>query len=260
MTTKFVNGMLGDVLALEVIDEPEAAMSALDATRGRLLAELREPASASDLAARLGIPRQKINYHLRTLEAHGLVEVASTRRWGGLTERLVIAKARSFVISPGALGPVAVDPSLEVDRLSASYLIALAARAVRELGQLVRAALHAKKNLATLSIDTVIRFRSPADRAAFTAELTEAINGLVARYHDETSPGGRPHRLVLMAHPLIETPAASEGSPTSPAAGARPTNSLPTAHSPPPTAFETPATAPPSADPEEPQELSGGPA
>ena len=194
------------MLTLDVIHEPEAAMSALDATRGRLLAELREPASAAELSSRLGIPRQKINYHLRTLEAHGLVEVARTRRWGGLTERLVVAKARSYVISPGALGPVAVDPSLDVDRLSASYLIALAARAIRELGQLVRAALQAKKNLATLSIDTVIRFRTPQERAAFTAELTGAINQLVARYHDETAPGGRPHRLILMAHPLMETP------------------------------------------------------
>jgi predicted ArsR family transcriptional regulator len=189
---------------LSVIDDPSAAASALDPIRNRLLSELREPASAADLAERLEMPRQKVNYHLRTLEAHGLVSVAGTKRWGGLTERLVVARARSFVVSPSALGPIAADPALETDRLSASYLVALAARAVREVGQLIRGALEAKKHLATLSIDTVVRFRTAAERAAFTAELTESVNRLVAKYHDEKAPGGRAHRLVVMAHPLIE--------------------------------------------------------
>ena len=174
------------------------------------MSELKEPASAADLAERLTIPRQKVNYHLRTLEAHGLVSVAGTKKWGGLTERLVVAKARSFVVSPSALGPIAADPALEVDRLSASYLVALAARAVREVGQLIRGALEARKHLATLSIDTVVRFRSATERAAFTAELTESINRLVARYHDESTPGGRAHRLILMAHPLVEPTASAK--------------------------------------------------
>ncbi len=200
------------MLSLDVIDEPVAAAAALDPIRNRLLSELREPASAAELAARLAIPRQKINYHLRTLETLGLVSVAETRKWGGLTERLVVAKAASFVVSPSALGPLAADPAHEVDRLSASYLIALAARVVREVGSLIRRALEAKKHLATLSIDTVIRFRSAPDRAAFTAELTESINKLVAKYHDETAAGGRSHRLLLMAHPLPQPPNAEEQS------------------------------------------------
>ena len=96
------------------------------------------------------------------------------------------------------MGPVAVDPSREVDRLSASYLIALAARVVREVGDLVRRATESGKRLATLAVDTEVRFRSPADRAAFSQELTEAITKLVSKYHDESAPGGRPHRLVVV--------------------------------------------------------------
>jgi DNA-binding transcriptional ArsR family regulator len=187
---------------IAVIDEPAAATVALDPLRSRLLSELREPASAATLADRLGLPRQKVNYHLRTLEAHGLVRVAGRKRWGGLTERLLEASASAYVVSPGALGPVAADPDSEMDRLSAGYLIALAARAVREVGDLVRRASEAGKHLATLSVDTVIRFRSARDRAAFSRELTTEINRLVAKYHDESAPGGRPHRVVLLAHPL----------------------------------------------------------
>jgi DNA-binding transcriptional ArsR family regulator len=190
------------MLDIQVIEDPATATVALEPMRSRLLAELSAPASAATLAARVGVARQKVNYHLKTLEAHGLVRLAEERMWGGLTERLLVATAASYVVSPSALGPVAVDPDREVDRLSASYLIALGARLVREVGDLVRRATAAHKRLATLALDTEIRFGSPTDRAAFTQELTESIATLVAKYHDVSTPGGRAHRLVIVAHPL----------------------------------------------------------
>lgn len=192
---------MAGVLDVEVIDNPAAAVSALDPVRGRLLAELTEPASAAALASRVGVSRQKVNYHLRALEEHRLVTQAGERRWGGLKERLLVATAMSYVVSPRALGPVATDPGRTSDRLSASYLIALAARAVREVGELWAAARKADKRLATLSIDTAIRFRSPADRAAFTQELSDTVASLVARYHNETDTRGRGFRLLVAAYP-----------------------------------------------------------
>ena len=190
------------MLAVEVIDDPAAAAVALDPVRSRLLSELAEPASAATLANRLGIPRQKINYHLRALEAHQLVCVAEKRQWGGLTERKMVASAASYLVSPGAMGPVAADPDRNPDRLSASYLIALAARIVREVKSLVTRAAETEKRLPTLSIDTVIRFRSAVDRAEFTQQLTHAIATLAAKYHDEMAPAGRPHRLVAVSYPI----------------------------------------------------------
>ena len=188
---------------IEVIESPATATVALDAIRSRLLAELSEPASAAALSARMGIARQKLNYHLRALESHGLVRVAEERRWGGLTERKLVATAASYVVSPVAMGPVAVDPDRSRDRLSASYLIALAARVVREVSKLLHLSDEAGKHLATLSIDSEIRFRSAAERAEFSRELTETMTSLAARYHDESAPAGRPHRVVIVAHPLL---------------------------------------------------------
>jgi DNA-binding transcriptional ArsR family regulator len=190
------------VLDIQVIDDPAAATVALEPIRSRLLSEMTAPASAATLATRVGLARQKVTYHLNTLEAHGLVRLAEERKWGGLTERLLVATAASYVVSPSALGPVAADPNRERDRLSASYLIALGARIVREVGDLIRRAREVGKRLATLSVDTEVRFRSATDRAAFTTELSEAITKLVAKYHDESAPGGRAHRLVVVAHPM----------------------------------------------------------
>ena len=190
------------MVEVEVIEDASAAVAALEPLRSRLLAELGAPASAAGLAARLDIPRQKINYHLRTLEAHGLVEVAEQRRWGGLTERLYVATASSYVVSPRALGNAAADPSRTRDRLSASFVVALAARVVREVGALWRAARTQEKRLATLGIEAEIRFASAAARAAFTQDLTNAITEVIARHHDASTPGGRAYRLVVVAHPI----------------------------------------------------------
>jgi DNA-binding transcriptional ArsR family regulator len=200
------------MLDVEVIDSPAAAAVALEPVRSRLLSELAQPASAATLATRVGLARQKVNYHLRALEEHGLVRLADERKWGGLTERLLVATASTYVVSPEALGPVAANPDRATDRLAASYLVALGARVVREVGDLSRRARDAGKALATLAVDTEVRFRSAAERAAFTSELTDAITKLVSKYHDASAPGGRAHRLVLMAHPVPQTPSTKEPS------------------------------------------------
>jgi DNA-binding transcriptional ArsR family regulator len=200
------------MLAVEVIEDPAAAVVALEPVRSRLLSELGEPASAATLAVRLGVARQKINYHLRALEEHKLVRVAEKRKWGGLTERLLVASAASYIVSPAAMGPVATDPGRTRDRLSASYLIALAARIVREVKELLGRSEDLDKRLPTLSLDSEIRFRSAADRAAFSSELIEAVTKLVARYHDGSAPGGRSHRLVVVAHPLLQKSQRKESS------------------------------------------------
>jgi DNA-binding transcriptional ArsR family regulator len=187
---------------VDVIDDPATAVAALEPLRARLLAELAQPGSASTLAARVGLPRQRVNYHLRALEAHGLVRLVREQPRRGLIERVMQASAAAYVVSPGALGEAAPHPERAGDRLSASYLIALAARVVGEVGDLIRRADLAGKRLATLSLDTQVRFRSPADRASFTRELADAVAGLVARYHDADTPGGRAYRLIVVAHPL----------------------------------------------------------
>ncbi|GCD20449.1 transcriptional regulator [Cellulomonas algicola] len=184
---------------VEVIEDAEAAAAALDPVRARLLAELAVPASAAGLAARVGITRQKVNYHLKALEAHGLVELAEERRHGGITERVLQASAAAYVVSPAAVTVSAADPDKKADHLSAAYLVALAGRLVREVGTLARRAGTSNRRLPTLTIDTTIGFRSAADRAAFADDLTAAVLELAARYHHDD---GRPHRLVVAAHPL----------------------------------------------------------
>lgn len=188
-----------------VLDDPAAAMVALHPVRARLLASLAdEPASAAGLAPVVGLPRQQVTYHLKALAGHGLVEEVAQRAHGGLTERVFAASALSYVVSPAAMGAAGVDPRRIGDRLSASYLVALAARAVREVGDLGRRATSAGKRLPTLSLDTDIRFRTAAARAAFADELAATVQALAARYHDDSTTGGRWYRVVAFSHPRPE--------------------------------------------------------
>jgi DNA-binding transcriptional ArsR family regulator len=182
-----------------VIDDPAVAAALLDPKRARVLTALEVPGSATTVAAALGLARQQVNYHLRALEAQGLVVEVGTRQRRGLTERVVRATARGYVVSPAVLGTLAADPG-RADRFSARYLIALAARVVREVAGLIRASADAGRQLPTLTVDTDLRFASAADRAAFAAELAGSVRTLAAKYHDETATHGRWHRLVVAAY------------------------------------------------------------
>jgi DNA-binding transcriptional ArsR family regulator len=186
-----------------VIEDPAAAEVSLDPVRARLLAELAQPASATMLAARVGLPRQKVNYHLRALEKHGLVELVEERRKGNVTERMMRATAASYVISPAALAAVQPDPARSPDRLSARWLLAVAGRLVRDVGLLLTGAAKANQRVATFALDGEVRFASPADRAAFAEELATAVTTLVGKYHDETAEKGRKHRVVVAVHPSV---------------------------------------------------------
>ncbi len=204
LTIIFFGGIVGAMHEVAVIENAEAAEASLDPMRSRLLAELVEPGSATSLAAKVGLARQKVNYHLRTLEKHGLVELVEERKKGNVTERVMQAKAASFVISPLALAAVQPDPARAPDRLSARWLLALAAQLVRDVGALITGAAEARKRVATFAIDGEVRFASAADRAAFAEELTQAVTSLVAKYHDEAAEGGRDHRLVVAVHPSVK--------------------------------------------------------
>lgn len=203
------------MLDVAVIEDAAVAEVSLDPIRARLLAELTTPGSASSLAPVVGLTRQKINYHLRALERFGLIELVEERRKGNMSERVMQATAASYVISTAALADVAPDPDRSPDQLSAMWMVALGARLVREVGELMGRARRAQRPLATFAVDAEVRFASAADRAAFAAELSEAVESLVARYHDIHAPRGRRHRLLVALHPTITRPDASADGATS---------------------------------------------
>lgn len=184
-----------------MLEDAARVAAALSPLRRRILAGLDEPCSAAGLAARLGLPRQKVNYHVRALERAGLLEAAGTRRRRGCVERLMRPTAHSFVISPALLGSLAAAPEEVRDRFSSTYLLAAAGRMVHEVARLREGARRAGKGFATLTIQADVAFATPADRAAFAEELGAALARLARKYHADV-PGSRRFRFLVGGHPV----------------------------------------------------------
>jgi DNA-binding transcriptional ArsR family regulator len=199
-------------LPLHIIRDASGAASALDPLRQRLLEALAHPDSATGLARRLTLPRQQLNYHLRRLEAEGLIRVVGERRRRGCTERLYAPVASSYLISPAALGALAADPAKIRDQASSSYLLAAAARTIREVAALRAQAEEAGQRVPTLTLDGTIRFATATDQHAFAEELARAVAGVVAKYHDDQAKDGRRFRVTVAAHPELAMEMPPPGS------------------------------------------------
>ena len=188
---------------LEVIQEMQQAAALLNPMRLKLLEKLAEPESATGLARDLGMPRQRVNYHLRELEKAGLVELIEERKKGNCMERVVQATARTYLISPEVLGSLGENPEEIRDRFSSSYLVAVGAQAIKDVAILRDRAKRAGKKLATMSLQTEIRFATADSRNAFIEELVDEVTRLTAKYHDEESENGRTFNLFLGSYPKI---------------------------------------------------------
>ena len=189
--------------ALHIIDDPSRARSALQPVRVRLLRLLDTPQSAPQLAKAMGLPRQQVNYHLRELQAQQLVEAQDHGRVGRRIDRTFARTATSYVIAPKTLGGAPIDPQAASDAFSSAYLSAVTTRALNDMAALRRAAAAKGKRLPTLTLETVVRFATPADQRRFASELAETFAALAAKYHHEQAPQGRSFRVFACGYPAV---------------------------------------------------------
>ena len=94
---------------LECVHDLQRAEALLHPLRMRILELAREPASATEMAGRLRMPRQRVNYHVRRLAERGLLRRAGRQRKRNMVEQRYVATARSFLLVPEVLGPLEAD-------------------------------------------------------------------------------------------------------------------------------------------------------
>jgi DNA-binding transcriptional ArsR family regulator len=193
--------------AVAVLQDGPRAAAVLHPLRLQILDALREPDSASGVARRLNLPRQRINYHVRELARAGFLSRAGQRRRGNMVERRYVATARTYVLSPDLLGKLGADPAAASDELSAGHLLALVSRAQAEVGQALQQAGAEGKRLATLSIACDLRFETAEQRGWFAEELRRAVLEVIDRCASPAMDGagapgtGRLHRLLVGCYP-----------------------------------------------------------
>ncbi len=193
---------------LESIRDPQRVTVLMHPLRLRILSLAKSPASATELAGRLQLPRQRVNYHVRELAGARFLRRAGQRRKRNLIERCYQASARSYVLAPEVLGPLAADWRRIEDTMSAQYLIALGSLVQRELSHVSRDAQKQGKRLATLSMTSELRFESAEQRESFVDVMREALVKVIAEHSspallsDGGSGPGRPYRLVMGCYPM----------------------------------------------------------
>ena len=189
--------------SVAVLEDGVRAAAVLHPLRLRILDALREPDSASGVARRLDLPRQRVNYHVRELARAGFLTRAGQRKRGNMVERRYVATARSYVLSPELLGRLGADPATLADAMSAGHLLALVSRAHAELGHALQRAAAEGKRLATLSMACDVRFENAEQRAWFADELRRAVLEVIDRCASPATDGagapatGRLHRLSV---------------------------------------------------------------
>jgi DNA-binding Lrp family transcriptional regulator len=168
----------------------------------------REPSSATELAGRVGLSRQRVNYHVRQLARSGLLRRAGQIRKRNLIEQRYQATARAYVLAPEILGPLAASGHTPEDAFSAARLVALAAQAQTHVARAMRESAERGQRLATLSIAADIRFETPAQRQAFADALQAAVTDVIGRHTAapaSTRSGepatGRPFKLLVACYP-----------------------------------------------------------
>ena len=116
-----------------VIESTDQAATIMDPVRLRILALLRRPDSAASVARSLGLPRQRVGYHIRALQQAGLILSVGERRTSNYIEHLLQASAEFYAISPRALGPASAthaEPTTVRDRFSSDALITASSRTI----------------------------------------------------------------------------------------------------------------------------------
>lgn len=205
---------------LEIVQEGQRAALLLHPLRLRILEQAREPASASEIARRIGETPQKVNYHVNALADAGFLRLAGERRRRNFVERRYRATARHYLLSPAVLGTLGLPAGAPVspdDAFSAARLLGLTALVQEELGRTLHEAETAGAGrVPSLSLDAEVRFASAAERSRFASEIRSAVLDVVGRYSGRGR--GWPFRLVLGCYPLPTEgePVRSEPSPPSP--------------------------------------------
>lgn len=176
------------------IDDAETFEMLVDPIRVEMIERLFDPASVTELAEAMNVPRTRLYHHVRLLEQAGMIRVVQTRRRGAIPEKIYQAAAKTYTPSqrflaespPGQFAAAIVDSLLSWTR--ADILRSVAEGRVR-FGE---GAERGKRAVMLRHLVTL----SPQRRDQFMSELSELVN----RYRQD-DPDGEPLAATILVYP-----------------------------------------------------------
>jgi DNA-binding transcriptional ArsR family regulator len=182
------------VLDTLYIDTVAQADALLKPKRVQVLRQLAEPRTCTQIGQVLGDTPQAVYYHVKRLQANGLVTLVEEHRVRGIIEGVYQAVAKSYWVSPTIVGRLG-EPRTRDQLLGLGFLLDLTETLQRDLATLG----SGPPALPSFGIAGDIRL-APEDGAAFVAELQRAFGEVLTRYG-----GGEGHafRLALACYPNV---------------------------------------------------------
>jgi DNA-binding transcriptional ArsR family regulator len=174
------------------VEDPRQALVLLHPVRSAILAELRRPRSATEVARALGQPAPRVNHHFRRLRDARLIRRAGSRRVRNLVEVLYVAIGRTFVVAEGLTPGAPARGALRAEEghRPLRNLIALGERLQGDSLALLDEAAHDGREFSTYATAVGLRFPDANSRAAFLGDLLAAVKGLRERYGAELAEAG----------------------------------------------------------------------
>jgi len=180
-----------DTLYIEDVAQADAL---LKPKRVEVMRQLAEPRTCTEIGGVLGETPQAIYYHVKRLQAAGLVSLVDERRVRGIVEGIYRATAQSFWVSPELVGRI--GGPRESNQYGIGFLLDLSEELQTDLAGLASQA----GSPPTLGISGEVRLRGDQG-AQFVADLQAAFQGVLDRY---SGTEGTAFRLALACYPRDE--------------------------------------------------------
>lgn len=181
-----------------VVDNPEQAKALLNPLRGEILAQLNEPASATEVSKAINETPQRVNYHLKSLQKVGLVKQVGTRNVRNLVEVLYQSIAKTFIMSESLGWSDEIVRRLK-DQSSLAHLVTVSERIRKDALTLLEQSDN-NMEIPSASLQTKVVLPKKEDRNQFLNEYVDLVKKLAEKYQVEETTSEK-YTVMLSIYP-----------------------------------------------------------
>jgi DNA-binding transcriptional ArsR family regulator len=181
-----------------LVELPEQASALINPLRAEILAQLKQPSSATEVAKKLNETPQRINYHLKTLEKVGLVSRVGTRQVRNLVEVLYQSIARTFLLAESlSIGKETIQKMK--DQGSLLHLIHTSERMKKDALHLMEQS-DQNEVIPSASLQMQVNLADELTREQFVADYVAMVEDLVKKYQHKNNHA-HPYQVLLAVYP-----------------------------------------------------------
>jgi DNA-binding transcriptional ArsR family regulator len=181
-----------------LVELPEQASALINPLRGEILAQLKQPGSATEVAKKLNETPQRINYHLKTLQKVGLVTKVGSRQVRNLVEVLYQSIAKTFLLAETLSISKETIQKIK-DQGSLLHLIHTSER-IKKDALLLMEQSDENEVIPSASLQMQVNLENETTREQFVEDYVSLVKDLVKKYQSNKQQA-HPYQVILSVYP-----------------------------------------------------------